>query len=40
MALAYVLVTTKPGTEKDVYLKLQKYKEITDLHPLFGSTIL
>jgi DNA-binding Lrp family transcriptional regulator len=37
MALAYVLVVTKPGTEKEVYLKMKKYKEITDLHPLFGE---
>jgi DNA-binding Lrp family transcriptional regulator len=37
MVIAFVLITTKPGSEKDIYTELKSYKEIIELYPLFGE---
>ena len=37
MVIAFVLITTKPGSEKDIYTELKGYKEIIELYPLFGE---
>lgn len=36
-AIAFVLICTAPGKEKDVYGNLGKIKEITEAYPLFGE---
>ncbi|MGC8564984.1 MAG: Lrp/AsnC ligand binding domain-containing protein [Thermoplasmata archaeon] len=37
MAIGFVLISTAPGKEHDVYDELRKIKEIIELHPLFGE---
>ena len=37
MVIAFVLITTKPGSEKDIYTELKDFKEIIELYPLFGE---
>lgn len=37
MALGYVLISAKSGTERDVYTKLMKCDKILEMHPLFGE---
>lgn len=37
MAIAYVLVSTDPGKEHEVYNHLLKVPEVRDLVPLFGE---
>ena len=37
MAIAYCLITTKPGTEKAVAENLRKDREITEMHAVFGD---
>lgn len=37
MAIGFVLVTVAPASEHDVYDKLLKIDEITELFPLFGQ---
>ena len=37
MVIAFVLITTKPGAEKDVYESLKDIPEVTELHPIFGE---
>ena len=37
MVIGYVLVTIAPSYEHEIYNKLSKIKEITELHPLFGE---
>ncbi len=37
MALGFVLVSTAPNREQEVYENLLRVPEITDLHPLFGE---
>ena len=37
MAIAYVLISTDPGKEYDVYNQLLKVPEVRDLMPLFGE---
>ena len=37
MAVGFVLVSTAPAKEHEVYNELLKVKEITELHPLFGE---
>ncbi len=37
MAIGFVLITTAPTHEHDVYTKLSKVPEIIELHPLFGE---
>jgi DNA-binding Lrp family transcriptional regulator len=37
MATGFVLVSTAPAKEHDVYSELLKVKEIVELHPLFGE---
>ena len=34
---SYVLITTEPSEEHNVYLKLKENKKITEVHPLFGE---
>jgi len=35
--MAYCLIGTKPGTEKDVARELRKDREIAELHGIFGE---
>ena len=37
MVIGFVLISTKPGKEHDVYNELLKVKQIIELHPLFGE---
>jgi DNA-binding Lrp family transcriptional regulator len=37
MAIGFVLISTAPGKEHDVYNALKSIKEIVELHPLFGE---
>jgi DNA-binding Lrp family transcriptional regulator len=37
MVIAFVLITTKPGAEKEVYDSLKNIPEVTELHPIFGE---
>jgi DNA-binding Lrp family transcriptional regulator len=37
MAMGFVLISAAPGKEKDVYIEIQKIKEVVELHPLFGE---
>jgi DNA-binding Lrp family transcriptional regulator len=37
MVIAFVLITTKPGAEKEVYDCLKDIPEVTELHPIFGE---
>ncbi len=37
MAIGFVLISTAPAKEQDVYAELLKVKEIVELHPLFGE---
>ena len=37
MAIGFVLISTAPGKEHEVYEQLAKVKEIIELHPLFGE---
>ena len=37
MAIGFVLISTAPGKEHEVYEKLVKVKIIIELHPLFGE---
>ena len=37
MAVGFVLISTAPAHEHEVYNELLKVKEIVELHPLFGE---
>jgi DNA-binding Lrp family transcriptional regulator len=37
MTLAFILISTKPRKEHEVYNELMKIPEILELHPLFGD---
>jgi DNA-binding Lrp family transcriptional regulator len=37
MAMGFVLLSAAPGKEKDVFIEIQKIKEVIELHPLFGE---
>ncbi len=37
MAIGFVLISTAPAKEHDVYNELLKISEIVELHPLFGE---
>lgn len=37
MAIAYILVETDPGREKDVYEALRNIPSVTDVTPLFAQ---
>lgn len=37
MAIGFVLISTAPAKEHDVYEKLREVPEIVELHPLFGE---
>ena len=37
LRVVFVLIKTSPGYERKVYTKLEKIKEISELHPLFGE---
>lgn len=37
MVIAFVLITTKPGVEKEVYDSLKNIPEVIELHPIFGE---
>ena len=37
MAVGYILITTKPSREMDVYNLLREIPEVEEVHPLFGE---
>jgi DNA-binding Lrp family transcriptional regulator len=37
MAIGFVLINVAPAHENDVFKKISKIPEITELHPLFGE---
>ena len=37
MAVGFVLISTAPAKEHEVYNGLLKVKEVVELHPLFGE---
>jgi DNA-binding Lrp family transcriptional regulator len=37
MAIGFILISTAPAKEHEVYNELKKIKEIVELHPLFGE---
>ncbi len=37
MAVGFVLISTAPAREHEVYNALLKVKEVVELHPLFGE---
>jgi DNA-binding Lrp family transcriptional regulator len=37
MVLGYVLISTAPTKEREVYDAIMKIKEIVEAHPLFGE---
>lgn len=37
MAMGFVLITTAPGKEADVYRSLKNVSEIKNLYPVFGD---
>jgi DNA-binding Lrp family transcriptional regulator len=37
MAIGFILINVAPAHEHDVYNKLSKIPQITELHPLFGE---
>jgi len=37
MAMGFVLITTAPTHERDVYTKLSKVPEVIEIHALFGE---
>ena len=37
MAIGFVLISTAPAKEHEVYNELMKVKEVVELHPLFGE---
>jgi DNA-binding Lrp family transcriptional regulator len=37
MVVGFILISSKPGKEKDVYTELLNYKSVVEIHPLFGQ---
>lgn len=37
MSVAFILVSTVPGKEHEVYNKISKIKYVVEIHPLFGE---
>ncbi|MCL4314687.1 MAG: Lrp/AsnC ligand binding domain-containing protein [Candidatus Thermoplasmatota archaeon] len=37
MSVAFVLISTVPGKEHEVYNKISKIKYVAEIHPLFGE---
>ncbi|MCL4420694.1 MAG: Lrp/AsnC ligand binding domain-containing protein [Candidatus Thermoplasmatota archaeon] len=37
MSIAFVLISTVPGKEHEVYNKISKINYVTEVHPLFGE---
>ena len=37
MAIGFVLISTAPAKEHEVYNEILKLKEVVELHPLFGE---
>lgn len=37
MAIGFVLVSTTPGKEKEVFDNLKELPEVKEIHPLFGE---
>jgi len=37
MAVGFILISTAPAKEHEVYNELLKVKEVVELHPLFGE---
>jgi DNA-binding Lrp family transcriptional regulator len=37
LSIAFVLVSTVPGKEHEVYNKISKVKYVVEIHPLFGE---
>jgi len=37
MVVTYILITTSPAEEHEVYNTLRKLKDVKEVHPLFGE---
>lgn len=37
MAVGFVLVTTMPGKEHEIYLTMKKIPEVKEIYPVFGD---
>ncbi len=37
LSIAFVLISTVPGKEMEVYEKISKIKYVVEIHPLFGE---
>jgi DNA-binding Lrp family transcriptional regulator len=37
VSIAFILVSTVPGKEHEVYNKISKIKYVVEIHPLFGE---
>jgi len=37
MVVTYILITTSPAKEHEVYNTLRKLKDVKEVHPLFGE---
>ncbi len=37
MSIAFILVSTVPGKEQEVYNKISKVNYVVEIHPLFGE---
>ncbi|MCL4329378.1 MAG: Lrp/AsnC family transcriptional regulator [Candidatus Thermoplasmatota archaeon] len=37
MSVAFILVSTVPGKEHEVYNKISKIRYVVEIHPLFGE---
>ena len=37
MSIAFILVSTVPGKEHEVYNNISKIKYVVEIHPLFGE---
>jgi len=37
MVVTYLLITTSPAEEHEVYNTLRKLKDVKEVHPLFGE---
>ncbi len=37
MSVAFILVSTVPGKEQEVYNKISKVNYVVEIHPLFGE---
>lgn len=37
MSIAFVLISTVPGREQEIYNKISKFDHVEEIHPLFGE---